>query len=181
MSDPVQHRNLYLHTYVCIYVCTCLCMLFDDVLCSDMFSLSFSLNCTYVHQLKWTSPRVTTSVSRLYFVYILACNWLNGNKVPVFSSIKHTILKHLKLLHILSTYFWMTQFICHIFLCCLLAHIYPTHQDTCFVYGTLSLTIVCHSSLCWASYAHFICLSSRTILLSSFLGPLIYLFVYDFL
>lgn len=144
-------------------------------------SLSFSLNCTYVHQWKWTSPRITTSVSRLYFKYILACNWLNGNKVPVFSSIKHTILKHLKLLHILSAYFWKIQFISHIILCFLLAHIYSIHQDTCFVYGTLSLTVVCHLSLFWASYAHFMCISSRTILLSSLLVLLIYVFVYDFL
>lgn len=123
MSDTVQHRNLYLHTYVCCLIMLCVL---------TCFSLSFSLNSTYVHQWKWTSPRVTTSVSRLYFVYILACNWLNGNKCPAFSSIKHTILKHLKLLHILSAYFWKIQFISNIFLCFLLTHTYSTHQDTCF-------------------------------------------------
>jgi hypothetical protein len=145
-----------------------MCMLFDYVLYSDMFFSPFSQNYTYVHQWKWTTPRVTISVSRLYFVHILACNWLKGNKVPVFSSIKYATLKHLKLLCILSAYFLKIQFI----------YVYSIHQDTCFVYGTLLwCAITAYSEPVKPILCH---IYSQPYYLG-FHGLLIYLFVYDFL
>jgi hypothetical protein len=82
--------HTYIHTYICTYIHTCIhvcaycLMMFCNLTCFSL--LSFSQNCTYAHQWRWTSPRVTTSVSRLYIVHVLACNWLNGNLSP---SVQH--------------------------------------------------------------------------------------------